>query len=124
MVVTITAMVSLIIFPRLQQGLSNLVQRQSASLVAAQLRQARGAAIARDGPVTFQIARDGRSDVTSTGQRAPTPVGVSLFFRDGADRIVFYGDGTATGGIVGVRSGAHVLSVSVAPVDGSVALAR
>ncbi|MBA3811689.1 MAG: prepilin-type N-terminal cleavage/methylation domain-containing protein, partial [Caulobacteraceae bacterium] len=60
-VVAITALVSLIGFPRLQQGLTRLSQRQTVSAEAERLREARAGALRGDRSVTFKVAANGRA---------------------------------------------------------------
>jgi len=120
-VVAITSMVALVGFPRMQQGLLTLAQRETVSVVAARLRQARGEALRRDGPVVFAIGADGRTYGTSGGVVTPTPSGVTLAADGSGRRIAFYGDGSSSGGVIWVRAARRAIAVAVAPLGGAVA---
>jgi type II secretory pathway pseudopilin PulG len=123
-VVAITAAVSLIAFPRMQQSFLALAQRQTATAVAERLRETRAWAVSRDTPVIFAAASGGRGYGPSTLPASPTPPGVAVFV-DAPGRIAFFGDGSSTGGVVRVRAGARrVLAVRVAPTGGAVAADR
>ncbi len=122
-VVAITTMVALIGFPRMQQGLLTLAQRQTVSVVAARLRQARAEALRRDMPVVFAIAPDGRAYGASDGGLAQAPVGVSLTTPSGpGGRILFHGDGSSSGGAVWVSAGRRTIAVLIGAPGGDVAI--
>ena len=90
--------------------------------MAERLRDARIAAMARDGAVTFVVSADGRS--FGAGALAQSPAGVAVTASGGRDgRIAFFGDGTSTGGVVRVRAARRVIDVTVAPLSGSVRIA-
>jgi type II secretory pathway pseudopilin PulG len=117
-VVAITTVVSLVAFPRMQQSFLSMAQRQTLAAVAERLREARAAALGRDTPVSF--VADGRSYGLSLGAASPVPSGIAVFV-DGGRRVVFYGDGTSSGGVVRVRGGAQTLAVRITPDAGFVA---
>jgi len=119
-VVTITTMVSLIAFPKMQQGYLSLAQRQTIAVVAERLREARVEAMRRDSPVSFSVSIDGKVFGATAGAAARTPPGVVV--STGVGRIVFYGDGTATGGVVRVRAANRVMNVTITPLSGTVAV--
>ncbi len=122
-VVAITTMVALIGFPRMQQGLLTLAQRQTVSVVAARLRQARAEALRRDTPVVFAIAPDGRAYRASNGGLVQTPDGVSLTTPSGpGGRILFHGDGSSSGGAVWISAGRRTIAVLIGAPGGDVAI--
>ena len=121
-VVAITALVSLIGFPRLQQGLLTLSQRQTVSAVAVRLREARAGALRSDRPAVFAIAANGRAYGWSGGPRWAAPAGIALAPAGGA--ITFFTDGSSTGGAVWVVAPHRRLSVWVTPATGAVAVGR
>jgi general secretion pathway protein H len=124
-VVAITALVALIGMPQMRQALLTLSQRQAVSVVAARLRLARAQALRQDAPVVFTVARDGAAYGVAGGTPTPTPPGVSVGIVQGTAAptggIVFYGDGSASGGTVAVSAGRRTLRVVVSPGAGVVA---
>jgi type II secretory pathway pseudopilin PulG len=127
-VVAVTALVSLIALPQMQQGLLTLSQRQAVAVVAARLRLARGEALRTDAPVAFAVAPDGAAYGVIGGVPTPTPSGVTVRIPHGTatsnGRIVFYGDGSASGGVVAVSAGRRTLRIVVSPGAGAVAVQR
>ena len=121
MVVAILMLVSLMAFPRLQQGLLSLSQRQTAASVEERLREARATALINDRPVVFRIADNGR-DYGWRGAVATASPGVRLAATAGP--ITFAGDGSSTGGGVWVLVGRRGYFIAVDPVNGAVALSR
>ena len=122
-VVAITTMVALIGFPRMQQGFLTLAQRQTVSVVAARLRQARAESLRRDAPIVFSIAVDGRSYGASDGGFVNAPPGVTVTTPTGpGTRIAFYGDGSSSGGAVWISAGRRTIAVLVASPGGDVAV--
>lgn len=125
-VVAITTLVALIGLPQMRQGLLTLSQRQAVAVVAARLRLARAQALREDAPVAFAVAPDGAAYGVVGGVPTPTPPGVTVSIpRDPAaagGRIVFFGDGSASGGVVAVSAGRRTLRVFVNPGAGAVAV--
>jgi general secretion pathway protein H len=126
-VVTLTVMVGAIVLPAVGQSLMTLGRRQAVAVVAARLREARAGALRHDAPVVFSIAANGAAYGTSDGEVSPTPPGVTLSIprpdnlgRGG--RIIFYGDGSSTGGSVAVSGGQRTTRIFVAPLGGAVAV--
>lgn len=122
-VVAITTVVSLIAFPRMQQGFLAMAQRETLATVAERLRETRAMAMQRDGQAIFAAANNGLSYGSSSGRASPTPPGVAVFV-DRPGRIAFFGDGSSTGGVVRIRAGVRTLAVRVAPTSGAVAADR
>ena len=121
-VVAITSLVALIGFPRLQQELLTLAQRQTVCVVAARLRQVRAEAMVGDRPMVFAIGRDGLDFRASDGASARTPPGVEL--NAARPGVTFYVDGSSSGGSIWVRAGRRSVPVFVAPVTGAVSVGR
>ena len=117
--VAILMMVSLMAFPRLQQGLLALSQRQTAASVEERLREARATALMDERPVTFQVAGNGR-DYGWRGAVASASPGVRLAASQGP--ITFAADGTSTGGGVWVLVGRRGYLIVVDAANGAVAL--
>ncbi len=118
-VVAITSLVTLIGFPRLQQSLRILSQRQTAAVVAARLREARADAMSADRARAFVVGADGRGFAATGRGFARTPPGVELSAPTGR-AIVFFGDGSSNGGAVWVSAGRRSTPIIVAPATGAV----
>ena len=121
MIVAIVMLVSLLAFPRLQQGLLALSQRQTAASVEERLRDARATALTSDRPVVFRVAANGR-DYGWRGAVASASPGVRLAAAGGP--ITFAGDGSSTGGAVWVLVGRRGYLIGVDAVTGAVALSK
>jgi type II secretory pathway pseudopilin PulG len=123
-VVAIVGLVAAVAFPRMQQGLLGLSQRQTAAVVTARLRQARAQAMERDSIVVFAVADGGHAYGLTDGAATPTPPGVALTARQGGGgRITFYADGSSTGGVIGVQAARRTIAISVATPGGAVSIA-
>lgn len=123
-VVAIVGLVATIAFPRMQQGLLGLSQHQTAATVTARLREARAQAIKRDSIVVFSVAGDGRTYGVADGAATVTPPGVDLrALRGGDGRIIFYGDGSSTGGLIGVHAARRTIAIFVDAPGGAVEMA-
>jgi general secretion pathway protein H len=116
-VVAITSLVAMVGFPRLQQGLLRMAQRETVALVAAQLRRARADAQRLDRPTLFAIAPNGQSYQTSDGQVARTPPGVEVTVQAGGGQsIAFFADGSSSGGRLWVSAARLAVPIIVAPI--------
>jgi general secretion pathway protein H len=124
-VVAILGLVAAIGFPQMQRTLRLFSQQQTVATVAARLRQARAEALRTDGPVAFAVSADGRGYATTGRKLDPTPPDVLLAEASPAGgAIVFFGDGSSTGGAVTVTAAGRNIAVAVSPGTGSVAVRR
>jgi general secretion pathway protein H len=122
-VVAILGMVAAIGFPEMRRQLATLAQHQTVATVAARLRGARAEALRRDAPVVFAITRDGTGFATTGGRVDRTPEGVVLAVSPArAGSLVFYGDGSSSGGSVWVGAGRRTTRVDVTAGTGVVAV--
>jgi prepilin-type N-terminal cleavage/methylation domain-containing protein len=121
-VLTITAMAALIGFPLLQRSVAPMEQRQAIAAVSARLRQVRATALRTDHAAVFTVSADGGSFGDSVSGLVPTPPGVSLVINAVNRRIVFYGDGSSSGGVVRVRSARRGAGVAVSSPGGVLAI--
>jgi prepilin-type N-terminal cleavage/methylation domain-containing protein len=119
----ITVLAAMIAFPKLQQMLLIYSQRQTVSVVAERLREAHAGALAADRPVAFAVAPNGRALGVSGMAPSVTPRGVGLSSPSGR-LIIFYGDGSSTGGVVWVTAANRSVPVWVVPATGAVAIGR
>lgn len=119
----ITVLTGLIVFPRLQQVLLVYTQRQTVAVVSERLREAHAGALSADGPVVFFLAPTGRALAVSGMAPDVTPQGVTVSSPNRRS-IVFYGDGSSTGGVVYVTAAGRSIPVWVVAVTGGVAVGR
>jgi Tfp pilus assembly protein FimT len=125
-VVSILTIISLIGFPRLSGQLASLSRRQTAAVVEARLREARAEALRNGTTVRFFVAPDGRGFGAGRGAYTAAPAGVVLSSASpsgvaGAG-ILFFGDGSSSGGSVWVAAAGRTIPVTVAPATGAIAL--
>ena len=121
--VGLTVLVSLLVLTNLQPQLIIDAQHQTVSVVAERLREAHAGALARDGPVAAAVGGGGRA--LGVSGMAPTfaPAGVGLG-SPGGRTIVFFGDGSSTGGVIWITAAGRSTPVWVVPATGSVAIGR
>jgi general secretion pathway protein H len=119
-VIAITALIGAIVFPDMERSLRSLTVRQTAAMVQANLRIARGEALRGDQMVAFAVDADGGGYAWTNGpaQRAPAGVELSLANRR---PITFFPDGSSSGGEVTLAGAGRQVTVSVDPQTGAVA---
>ncbi|MEO8927776.1 MAG: prepilin-type N-terminal cleavage/methylation domain-containing protein [Caulobacteraceae bacterium] len=121
--IAVTSLVGLVLFTNLRPQLLTYAQHQTVSVIAERLREAHAAALRRDAPVAAAVG--GRGRALGVSGMAPTfiPAGVGLSSPD--DRpIVFFGDGSSTGGVVWVTAASRSVPIWIVPATGSVAIGR
>jgi len=101
-VVGVTALVSTIMFPSIQRSLDYWNCRASFTAIRSGLEGARGLALRSGMPARFVMARDG-SSFAVTG-RPPVPLGPTVRLLAAPAAIDFYGDGSASGGRIGIMA--------------------
>jgi len=116
-VVTITALLALIAFPKLQQTLSGFAERETVAAAVARLREARADAMRLGQPRLFEVGRDGRGFVATGWTYMAAPRGVSL---GASDAITFFADGSSSGGAVFVNDGRCQTRLDVASATGAI----
>ena len=119
-VIGITVLIGIIAFPDVERSLQSLALRQTASVVQANLRVARGEALRGDQMVAFSVDADGGGYAWTNGpsQRAPRGVELALTNRR---PITFFPDGSSSGGEVALTGAGRQVVVSVDPQTGAVA---
>lgn len=112
-VLAIAALVAGIGFPRMQGQIAAQEWRTAVASVTAQLRTARARAVLSGRPVTVAAAGSGMR--IDAGVPTPLPASVTLA---APLPVIFFGDGSASGGEIGVRSGARRRVIAVSPATG------
>lgn len=121
--VAVTTLVSLLLLTNVQPQLLTYAQHQTVSVVAERLREAHAGALARDGPVAAAVGAGGRALGVSNMSPTLAPPGVGLS-SPGGRVIIFFGDGSSTGGVVWVTAKGRSTPVWVVAATGSVAIGR
>jgi type II secretory pathway pseudopilin PulG len=116
-VVSITALVALLGFPQLRRGLDGMARRETAANVVERLREARGEAMRSDRAVAFALASDHQGYGVVGEAQARTAPGVTIRVTgDAAGRLIFYGDGSSSGGVVRIDGGGREMVITVSPL--------
>ena len=112
----IMALAGTILFPSVERGYAQLELRRATERLSADLRLARAQALQSGRPVALMLAADGTSyAVGALGSRR----GIGSITYQGSGRIVFFADGSTTGGLVTVAGRGRHAEVAVDPVTGA-----
>jgi general secretion pathway protein H len=122
-VLAITGLIGGLVFPSVERTLDVLSLRQSTSVLVANLRSARAQALRTGQPTELGVARDGARYAWPGGgeQRLPADERVSL---TGAERIVFYADGSSGGGQLSVTGSGRRIDIAVDSATGAIAIRK
>lgn len=90
-------LLTMLAFPELQRSLDLFQMRETVGLLEANLRMVRSDAVRSGQPITFAMSSDGTVYGWSEGEVRHVPAGVNVRTANGQP-IVFYGDGTTSGG--------------------------
>jgi general secretion pathway protein H len=117
--VALSGMIAALMFPNLERGLARLSLRMTTATLTAELHAARAAAVRAGAPVSFEIAASGRTYAWTGGPaiEASAPVRLAMIRQD---PIVFYADGTTSGGAIAARSGGRAVEIDVDPATGAI----
>jgi general secretion pathway protein H len=116
----IAVLIGAMIFPDLERTLQTLALRQTAAVVQANLRVARGEALRGDHMVAFAVDPDGLGYGWTNGPAQRAPRGVAMRATDGRP-ITFFPDGSSSGGTIVVSGAGLRLDIAVDPQTGAVA---
>ena len=111
-VLAITAAIGALIFPQMNRAVRAVALVEARQAVMADLRWARGRAMASDAPMRLLVAQDGGAYGWEAGPQHPLPGGVRLR-QDGPAPIAFYPDGSARPGGLNLWSGPRRARVQV-----------
>lgn len=120
-VLAITAAIGALIFPQMNRAVRAVALVEARQAVAADLRWARGRAMASGAPMRLLVAQDGGAYGWEEGTQRRLPGGVRLR-PEGAGPIAFYPDGSTRPGALSLWSGARRAQVQVS-ANGVVAVA-
>lgn len=118
----IASLVAGILFPALQHSLDFWGQRAAVASVRSALAEARSLALRTASPVTF--AFNGGGDGFSVANRAPVRLPAFARLSASARALVFYPDGSASGGRIAIRSGAMASLLLISPDTGLASLGQ
>jgi general secretion pathway protein H len=119
----IAVLISVMIFPDLERTLQSLALRQTAAVVQANLRVARGEALRGDQMIAFAVDADGQGYAWTNGPAQRAPRGVAMR-ASGGQPITFFPDGSSSGGQVTITGAGARLDITVDPQTGAVVASR
>lgn len=111
----ITAMIGLLMFPTLENGIGALGFRRAVHLVENDLYKAHAMAIARQASVFVTPSRNGRESQSSLVLRVPN----GMSFTAAPPTIVFFADGSSTGGALVLQGQGRKAAFTIDPVTGN-----
>ncbi|MHB8528968.1 MAG: pilus assembly FimT family protein [Caulobacteraceae bacterium] len=100
--VAILGLIGVIVFPQMERALVSLSLRETTAVVVESLREARADAVGGGRAVAFAASPDGRAYGWSGGAARGVPAGLGVT-PSGGRAIVFYPDGSSSGGSVFIR---------------------
>lgn len=109
----IMALISGIAFPALQSAMGRATLAQAHDIVWLALSGARADARRRDAAETVTLAADGIRILAGDGREVALPTGIAVAWP--ARGIIFYPDGTATGGTIELRGAAGASRIAIEP---------
>lgn len=110
----IAAMISLLVFPGLENSISALGFRRAVHLVENDLDKAHATAITRQAPVFVTPSRNGRGNRNTLVLRVPD----GMDFTAVPPTIGFFPDGSSTGGSLVLQGRARKVTFTIDPVTG------
>ncbi|HEY5046416.1 MAG TPA: prepilin-type N-terminal cleavage/methylation domain-containing protein [Rhizomicrobium sp.] len=122
-VMGLLALIATIAVPQIERELGLMQLRETAGALKANLRVIRSDALRSDQAVAFTLSSDGSGYAWSEGETRSVPGQIALRMSKG-QKILFYGDGTTSGGAVVATSGGRSISIYVDDATGAVATGR
>lgn len=121
-VMGLMALVATIAFPNMERALSLLQLRETAGALTANLQLAHSDALKSGQAISFTLSPDGTSYSWSEGEVRHAPGHISLHMPGGGSSILFYSDGTSSGGAVTASADGREISVAVDEATGVVSI--
>jgi len=122
-VIGLMTLITMTVAPNIEHMLDLMQLRETAGTLQANLRVVRGDALRSDQQVVFSLASDGKGYSWSEGETRRVPGEVELRMSKG-QAIVFYGDGTSSGGDIQASSNGRGISIVVDSATGAVSTGR
>jgi general secretion pathway protein H len=123
-VVAIAALVSALMFPRLQGMITGQELRTARSELIMSVRETRALAIRSGAPSRFQITENGRAYQVGGRFEQTLPASVQLSSAASNGALIFYPDGTSNGGRLALANRDRRLEFVIFPTTGLIAAAR
>jgi general secretion pathway protein H len=123
-VVGVTALLSGLMFPRLQGMVGAQEFRTARSQVLLGVQETRALAIRRGEGVAFVVSADGHGYRIEGDAPVVLPDAVSLIRSEGRGGVYFYADGTSNGGRIALSAGKRREEFIIFPATGLIAEAR
>jgi|HubBroStandDraft_6_1064221.scaffolds.fasta_scaffold377155_3 type II secretion system protein H len=118
-VMGLMALIAMVAAPDIEHALDLMQLRETAGALQANLRVIRSDALRSDQPVVFSLSSDRKGYAWSEGEVRRLPAQIELRMSK-AQTILFYGDGTSTGGTIQASSGGRSISIVVDAATGAV----
>jgi general secretion pathway protein H len=118
-VMGLMVLLATIAFPALERALDLFQLRETAGVVEANLRLVRSDAVRSGQSITFTVSSDGKSYGWSEGEARQLPRGIDVSLSRG-QTIVFYGDGSSSGGELVTSTNGRRISIDVDDATGAV----
>jgi general secretion pathway protein H len=123
-VIAIAALISGLMFPRLQGVVRGQEYRMARSAMVLAVREARALAIRSDKPAIFRVASDSAGFRVADRAVQPLPKAITLRTNARSGAITFYTDGTSNGGRLSLTTGGVGQDFIVFPTTGLIFEAR
>jgi len=122
-VIGLMTLITMAVAPNIEHMLNLMQLRETAGALQANLRVVRSDALRSDQQVVFSLSPDGKGYGWSEGETRRVPGDVELRMSKG-QTILFYGDGTSSGGDIQASSSGRGISIVVDAATGAVSTAR
>ncbi len=118
-VMGLMTLIAMVAAPNIERELGFMQLRETAAALRANLRVVRSDALRSNQQVAFSLSSDGKGYAWSEGETRRVPGQVELRMPKG-QTILFYGDGTSSGGTVLVSLGSREIAMAVDAATGAV----
>lgn len=122
-VMGLMTLIATIAFPGIERALSLFQLRETAGALAANLQLARSDSVRSGQEILFTLSSDGKGYSWSEGEVRRAPGHITLRMPSGQS-ILFYGDGTSSGGTITAAADGREITVLVDEATGTVSTKR